>query len=454
LRFVRVSFTLAVVGVAGLVPAQQAFATKPAVAGPIVSYRCPPVPMWCSRTVKPGILLTHWRAKMRSGTTQNLYKLSWRLGDPHVRLMAAALNPPNPATGNIPLGTISHWAGASGVSGLLGAINGDFFGEVGYGWSGLGHPSGMLVQARHVVAFGSGGAGVGFEPGGRMVMGNPTAKPAKFMLGEGQTATIAAFDPGSSIGSVLRDQVVVKTDRTAPQNIPSGWDGYIVGGASTPNPFPTMLRGTEQIKSTSGSRVEQVAGFRFGDGAGAIPTVTLPIVPAPTNPVQLGPGQVLVMAIAPTAHVPTPPADLALTRLATHSQVVRLTVDATAWGTVQDVMGGKPQLVKNGRVSYPVANVDPPMMSGDGWQWDYPHWRPALAESSTRGFMIITGGVHYGNGVYGWNWGRMLVQLGARNAMGFDNNSSTELFAPHYGTWSFSPGWERQIAEATALTYH
>jgi hypothetical protein len=94
------------------------------------------------------------------------------------------------------------------------------------------------------------------------------------------------------------------------------------------------------------------------------------------------------------------------------------------------------------------------MMSGDGWQWEYPHWRPAVVETKTHGWLIITGGVRYGDGVYGWNWGKMLVQLGARNAMGFDNNSSTELFAPRYGKWSFSPGWERHITEATALTYH
>ena len=57
----------------------------------------------------------------------------------------------------------------------------------------------MLVQSRHVVAFGSGGPGVGYEPDGRMIMGTPSAKPAKLLLGEGHTATIGAFDPGSSL---------------------------------------------------------------------------------------------------------------------------------------------------------------------------------------------------------------------------------------------------------------
>jgi hypothetical protein len=440
-----------VAGIAGLVPAQQAFATKPAIAGPIVSYRCPPVPMWCQHTVKPGVLLTRWRATMRSGSTQNLYKLSWRLGDQHVRLMAAALNPPR-SSGDIPLGTISHWASASAVSGLLGAINGDFFSEAG--WNGVGHPSGMLVQSRQVVAFGSGGAGVGYEPDGRMIMGNPTAKPVKLTLPNGKSATIESFDTGSSqLTNVLGDQVIVKTidgSGTQPQ-IPGGFSGFIVGSSQSPTPFTTMLRGTDRASNPTGvDKPEYIGGFRFGDGGGTLVTESLPITVA-TNPVTLSPGQALLIAHA-TAQNPV--ASIGLTQLATHSHVLRVAVDAKPWSTVQDVMGGKPQLVKNGRVTYPVANVDPPMMSGDGWQWDYPHWRPAVAETSTRGWMIITGGVHYGNGVYGWNWGKMLVQLGARNAMGFDNNSSTELFAPHYGKWSFSPGWERDITEATALTYH
>ena len=94
------------------------------------------------------------------------------------------------------------------------------------------------------------------------------------------------------------------------------------------------------------------------------------------------------------------------------------------------------------------------MMSSDGWQWDYPHWRPAVAETATRGWLIITGGVRYGDGVRGWNWGKMLVQLGAQNAIGFDNNSSTELYAPAAGTFSFYRGWQRSIAEATSVSYH
>ncbi len=451
MRFVRVSVTLAAVGLAGLASAQAAFAVTPHIGGPIVSYGCPPVPMWCTKTLKPGITLTRWRAKLRSGTTQSIYKISWKLGDPHVSLMAAALNRPN-ANGDIALGTISHWAAASATPGLLGAINGDFFSSVG--WSS-GHPSGMLVQARHVVAFGSGGPGVGYEPDGRMVMGTPSAKPAKLLFGEGVTATIGAFDPGSSLSAIKRDQVVVKTDRTAPQNIPAGWDGYIVGGASHAEPLPEhaarqraaqeslreqRLRDRRRVPLRRRCRRgrHRVAADRPGAGE--------------PGPARRRPGA--RDGVAPTTSFPTPPADIALHRLATHSRLIKVSVDAPAWSTVQDVMGGKPQLVKNGKTMYPTAYQDPPMMSGDGWQWEYPHWRPAVAETKTRGWLIITGGVRYGDGVYGWNWGKMLVQLGAQNAMGFDNNSSTEMFAPGHGTWTFSPGWERDITEATALTYH
>lgn len=452
MRFVRVSTALAVAGFAGLVPAQQASATVPHVRGPIASFKCPPAPLFCTRTLRPGVVLQHLRAKMRSGTTQDIYKVSWPLGSRHVRLGAEAMNRPD-GSGNINLGTISDWARQSGASGLLAALNGDFFTSSPRNWN-AGHPSGMLVQSRTVVAFGSGGPGVGYEPDGRMVMGNPTAKPAKLLLPNGKTATIQSFDTGSAqLGNTLGDQVIVKTiDGSGTQPlIPSGWSGYILGSAQAPTPFPNMLRGTERATNPTGlGRSETVSGFRFGDGAGAVVTESLPIAPA-TNPVTLHPGQALVIA---HTNAQRPVAATGLTRLANNSHVVRITVDAEAWSHVSDVMGGKPQLVKNGRVQYPTAWQDPPMMSGDGWQWDYPHWRPAVAETKTHGWLIITGGIRYGNGVRGWDWGKMLVQLGAENAMGFDNNSSTELFAPGNGTWSFSRGWERPITEATALFYH
>jgi hypothetical protein len=94
------------------------------------------------------------------------------------------------------------------------------------------------------------------------------------------------------------------------------------------------------------------------------------------------------------------------------------------------------------------------MMSSDCWQWCYQHWRPALAISHQGyGWMVITGGANQ-TGVYGWDWGKILVQLGAESAIGFDNNSSTEIDVPGTGMYSFLHGWQRDITEATSLSYH
>jgi hypothetical protein len=451
----RVPLLLALIGVAVLVPAQAALATTPRISGPIVSYRCPPVPLWCKKTLRTGVTLQHLRAKMRSGPMQSIYKLSWPLGDSHIHLLAEALNPPN-SKGAIQLGTISHWAAASAPAGFLGAINADFFGWDPSSWD-LGDPSGMLVRARTVDDFGSGGSGVGYEPDGRMIMGTPTAKPSKITLLEGQTATIGAFNPGSDLSTIKGDQVAVKTTLAAPVNVPSGWVGFVVGSSAVPSPFTTMLQGSEQLSNRSGLGTgETVHGFRFGDDDGVVTKVTLPISDAacPTYvcasgaSIQLQPGQALIVANA--NHFA---ADDLVPMAERKSHSITVSVDAPQWAKVQDVMGGKPQLVTNGAVTYPTPGFNPPMMSSDGWQWMYPHWRPAVAESRTRGWLIITGGVDYSDGVYGWNWGKMLVQLGAVNAMGFDNNSSTEMYVPSTGTWTFSPHWQREITEATAVAY-
>jgi Phosphodiester glycosidase len=427
-------------------------ATTPRISGPIVSYRCPPAPLWCSKTLRTGVTLQHLRAKMRSGPMQSIYKLSWPLGDSHIHLLAEPLNPPN-ATGAIQLGTISQWAASSAPPGLLAAINGDFFGtrssDPGY------FPGGMLVRSRQIDDFGSGGPGVGYKPGGEMIMGTPSAKPTKITLREGRTATIGAFyHPGLSLTGIKGDQVVIKTTLAAPVKVPPGWVGFVVGNS----PFATMLQGNEpNFSNPDGLGTgETVRGFRFGDNDGVVTTVALPVsnavcttyVCASGTSVQLQSGQALM--IANGGHFAA--ADLVpLAQNKKHE--ITVTVDAPRWAKVQDVMGGRPQLVEDGKVTYGTPGVNPPMMSSDGWQWMYPHWRPAVAESKTRGWLIITGGVNYSDGVYGWNWGKMLQQLGAVNAMGFDNNSSTEMFAPSTGTWTFSPNWERQITEATAIAY-
>ncbi len=453
MRVARVTLSLAV-GIAGaLVSAQQALATTPHIRGPIVSYRCPPAPLFCTRTLKPGVTLTHWRAKMHSGPSQDIYKLSWKLGDPHVQLFAEALSHPT-ATGSIRLNTISNWARSGAPAGFLGAINADFFGQ-NNNWA-YGEPSGMLVQGRHIVDFGTGGSAVGYQANGRMVMGSPLARAVKITLLEGHTATIAAFNPTSAgLDKIKGDQVAIKTGSTA--RVPAHWVGFVVTNAS-PNFFAHMLQGSEQVNNSTGLKTgETVRGFRFGEGTGTTTTTQLQVINSVTCGGYVCRGQIDVPLTAGQALMITKAgrfADADLEHKANSAaHAFTISTDTPRWAGVSDVMGGKPRLVKDGKVQYPFARVNPPMMSSDGWQWDYPHWRPAVAETATRGWLIITGGVHYGDGVTGWNWGKMLVQLGAQNAIGFDNNSSTEMFVPGKGTWTFSPGWQRQITEATALAY-
>ncbi|HYX87308.1 MAG TPA: phosphodiester glycosidase family protein [Gaiellales bacterium] len=448
---------------APLAAAAPAWAVTPTISGPIDHYRCPPVPYWCKKKLKrgiggwPGITLTHWRAIMKpgDGPTQDLYKISWRLGDPHVHLFAEPLATPN-SSGDIPLRTITQWASSSRPAGFAGAMNADFFQYVGWG---SGHPSGMLVHGRKVIAFGTGGDGVGYLPGGRMVFGNPMARPSKLTLQSGHTATIGAFDPSSQkLADVVGDQVAVKTTHAKAVNVPLGWVGFVVGDATVRSPFGGMLRGSLRQKNPSGTNTaETVAGFRYGEAGQPLVTLSLPVTPrvcpsyvcAAGTSVTLGTGEALV--IAKSGHL----AANDLTAIAQSSHHISVSVNSTRWAKVAEVMGGKPRLVKKGVARYTTPWANPPMMSSDGWQWKYKHWRPALVQAKNGyGWMIITGGIKYGDGVYGWNWSRMLQQLGAKNAIGFDNNSSTELDAAGVGHWSFQPGWQRDIAEATAVAYH
>jgi hypothetical protein len=236
--------------------------------------------------------------------------------------------------------------------------------------------------------------------------------------------------------------------------------GFVVGDAAVRSPFGTMLRGSVRQKNPTGSNTaETVAGFRFGEAGYPVATMSLPVAapaacgaayvcPAGAS-IILGAGQALVIAKA------NKPAATDLTALAQrNAHVITVGVDTARWRGVSEVMGGKPIMVRKGVARYTQPGGNPPMMSSDGWQWQYRHWRPALVQAKNGyGWMIITGGVHYGDGVYGWDWSRMLLQLGAKNAIGFDNNSSTEIDARGVGHWSFAPGWERDITEATAVSY-
>src|SRR4051794_27741120 len=109
-------------------------------------------------------------------------------------------------------------------------------------------------------------------------------------------------------------------------------------------------------------------------------------------------------------------------------------------------MGGKPQLVSGGT---PLVNRPSYV---DSWQWSEPHWRPALVKGSNGTAWLAVTGAAYGQGVWADTWARMLQQMGAVSALGFDNNSSAELYRPGAAPLT-AFNWERSIPSAVALSY-
>ena len=67
----------------------------------------------------------------------------------------------------------------------------------------------------------------------------------------------------------------------------------------------------------------------------------------------------------------------------------------------------------------------------DPWQWDCGGgcWRPALVRSGNSAWMILIGGKG-GAGLTMPKFASVLADMGATDAMGFDNNNSAELWRP------------------------
>lgn len=414
--------------------------------GPILSGLSSP----SVKTLKPGVTLSTYRVSVNdAGVTrkQTIYKVAWTVGNSHVQLNAAPLGGYYADDRSIRLNHISSWwAGAGAGSGAVAAINGDFFaGSRRHG--GAGVPSGVLVQGRTVYGFGWGGPAVGYEPDGDVVMGTPRIRPALIWLPGGKTATVGAFNALSTNGvTVHGDQVAAYVTTGARVTVPSGYVGYVVPSTV----LRTTLRGSRGGYSfTTGSGTnDTVAAFRFAASSpvvvAALPTSQPAACPTGTCAagVQLTVGAGDVVLLAKSGGM----AATGLSARASAGASVNVTLDASQWSTVRDVMGGKPQLVRNGAaISQRPGYVDP-------WQWDNPHWRPAVVKATNgQAWMIVAGGAN-GVGIHATTWARMLVQMGAKSAMGFDNNSSTELFRP-----GVSPvtafGYERSIPSATYLSY-
>ena len=89
----------------------------------------------------------------------------------------------------------------------------------------------------------------------------------------------------------------------------------------------------------------------------------------------------------------------------------------------------------------------------DPWQWDCGGgcWRPALVQAGSSGWMILIGG-KAGAGLTMPKFASVLADMGATNAMGFDNNNSAELWRPGHRPIT-GYGYERLLPTATSLSY-
>jgi hypothetical protein len=417
-----------------------------ALAGPITSRTTV-----SSKTLRPGVVFTHSRITVKGAWgVQNVYKLSWPIGDRHVRLHSSLLGTYDTSSGFIVDHGISHLASVGAPAGMIAAMTGDY--SVYEGWSPVtSRTSGMLVQNRQVFRIGAGGPAVGYQPDGRFIMGSPMVRPAKIKL-PGLDVTVGALNPGpASLGHIRSDQTAVYTAGRQ-VTIPTGYVGVLLQSTA----LQTDLRGTSTYVNRAGAnRSETVVAFRFTEPTAALRTASMPIVKPsacatnvcePTDsPVVVPTGDTLAVAKSGT---PNPAAAAALQKVAARpSPAVVTTIDSAGWDTVTDVTGGKPELVRRGiAIRARPSFVDP-------WQWDCGGgcWRPALVRSGNRGWLIVMGGAS-GTGLTMPQFAGVLRTLGASDAMGFDNNNSAELWRPgHRAITGY--GYERLLPTATTLAY-
>lgn len=432
------------VSAVALAVAPAAYAT-----GPIQSGLATPVAV---TTLKPGVILTQYKVTVLDAgvmRTQSIYKVSWTIGNSHVSLDSAALGTYYPDDFSVRLTQIKGSpATIAAQSSLMAAINGDFFAD-SYSHSGAGRPSGLLIHDRTIYSFGWGGPAVGYMPGGNLVMGKPQAVPSLITLPNGKTATVGAFNALTSRGVAIHgDQVAAYVNAGAKLTVPTGYAGYVLPSTV----LRTMLRGSKGgYRYSTGTNInETVAGFRFEDPAAAYQQVSVPTSKPSTCPTgTCAAGTQLTVPLAGVV-VLAKAGGIAATGLSAKSAAggaLAVATDNVGWDAVDDVMGGKPQLVNNG-----VAIAGRPSFV-DPWQWDNPHWRPAVVKASNgQGWLVVAGGSR-GVGIQGTTWAKMLVQMGAQSAMGFDNNSSTELYRPGVSPIT-AYGYERSIPSATFLSYH
>jgi hypothetical protein len=384
-------------------------------------------------TLRPGVIFTHYRASVRGYTrTQEIYRISWAIGDTHVTLGSALLGTYHPASETVDVHPVSSLGAPAG---LLAAINGDYS---AYTTRSAYRNSGMLVKGRKIYNFGWGGPGVGYLPAGDFEIGRPRAQPVKLKLPNRLTATVGAFGALPAAG----DQVGAYDTAGTAVTVPKGYAAFTIDSTA----FRTMLSGDRTLRNRTGNdRSEPVAAFAFAEPSAAATTTSLPILGSEQAGAQVTVPEAGAVLVAKVGGI----AEVGLSALAASANpVVDVNGDAKGWGSVSDVMGGKPELVSGGvAISTRPASVD-------SWQWTCGGgcWRPALMRTNSgRGSLILIG-ARRGSGLTMRSFARVLRQLGAQQAIGFDNNGSAEMYRPGHRPYT-AYGYERWLPTATTLRY-
>jgi hypothetical protein len=436
-------------GLVGLVGLVALSGTATAWAGPVTTKV-----VISRKALKPGVTLVHSRITVRGVFgAQEVYKLAWKIGNPHVSLHSSLLGPYDDGTTWITDHQISHLASSGGPPGMVAAMTGDY--SIYKSWSPTRSvTSGILLQDRRVFRFGTGSLAVGYKPHGRFVMGHPILRPVKLELPGGASATVGAFNPSPSAlaTSVKSDQVAAYTHSGNNVTVPAG----AVGLALSSDVLATELRGRQDAyRNVKGlNKPESVVSFRITEATAVRQPVSMPIaapstcatnVCQPGETVSVPAGGVVLLARTDTLN------HVAATGLQTlagaGTPAVATAIDDAGWSNVTDITGGKPMLVNGGRaISQRPDSIDP-------WQWDCGGgcWRPALVRSGSSAWMILIGG-RGGSGLTMPKFASVLADMGATAAMGFDNNNSAELWRPGH-TPITGYGYERLLPTATTLSY-
>jgi hypothetical protein len=411
------------------------------------------------RTLARGVVEQRDTISVSGYGPRELTRISWTIGNSHVSLDATAVVPRGytPTNHSLAEGRISSY-GAS-VNALAG-INGDTFCQSCAG-NGNDLLHGMLVHNRRLYTFGS-GPEVGYTPRGGMIMGSARPVPVQLLMADG-AATIARWNSltlpnGNAIG---RDQVAVFTHRHAQVSIPakdvavalSGAPVAVRGTSTTTHAILTnLLRAAypysdihDRIAGTTTHATEWVDAYRVSQHNGTPTIARLPVlgstvsggvITVPTN------GAVLVARAGGNAATVFSSVVLA--------GYIRIHLDDAGWQTATAIMDGKYQMVSRG-----VAHTRYPGWP-DSWPWycqNAPRGcvRAAVATTSTQGWLVVVSGPS-GQGLNMPDFARVLKQLGAHNAMGFDSNTHADFWQK--GAPPITASGEPTVPAASMLYYH